>query len=239
MRKLETASFPTQNASLRPPTAGTRVSRHVRLQVNGGGGARRADVVQREHFGGELVLDEAAAVIQLRVVDAGAVRLRLRHLEIDLQPARPITAVPAIILRLLSIAGGPRGVRTLPVSASLILKARNSTSYTFSVSGHRNPAAHSTHSRPRVLSAAVWTLALAIIAELQPLPHLRSARCTAAPPPVSPRSCWELPATFARHPRARNLRNQAPYRPSTSIDQPCDQPCSRSRFSARPSLEAR
>ena len=34
MRKLETASFPTQNASLRPPTAGTRVSRHVRLQVN-------------------------------------------------------------------------------------------------------------------------------------------------------------------------------------------------------------
>lgn len=89
MRKLETASFPTQNASLRPPTAGTRVSRHVRLQVNGGGGARRADVVQREHFGGELVLDEAAAVIQLRVVDAGAVRLRLRHLEIDLQPARP------------------------------------------------------------------------------------------------------------------------------------------------------
>ena len=136
----------------------------MRLQVNGGGGARRADVVQREHFGGELVLDEAAAVIQLRVVDAGAVRLRLRHLEIDLQPARPITAVPAIILRLLSVAGGPRG-RTLPVSASLILKARNSTSYTLSVSGHRNPAAHSTHSRARVLSAAVWTLALAIIAE--------------------------------------------------------------------------
>ena len=161
----------------------------MRLEVNGGGGARCADVVQREHFGGELVLDEAAAVIQLRVVDAGAVRLRLRHLEIDLQPARPITAVPAIILRLLSVAGGPRG-RTLPVSASLILKARNSTSYTLSVSGHRNPAAHSTHSRARVLSAAVWTRVLAIIAELQPLPHLRSARCTAAPPLVSPRCSW-------------------------------------------------
>ena len=56
----------------------------MRLEVNGGGGARCADVVQREHFGGELVLDEAAAVIQLRVVDAGAVRLWLRHLEIDL-----------------------------------------------------------------------------------------------------------------------------------------------------------
>ena len=66
----------------------------MRLEVNGGGGARCADVVQREHFGGELVLDEAAAVIQLRVVDAGAVRLRLRHLEIDLQPDDPLLPFP-------------------------------------------------------------------------------------------------------------------------------------------------